>query len=181
MHDEYVVLRHKTERSVGKYELERIVCAHSVALIDAVIDGGAKLREVGSRLKSLEQDWANAILVQMGDGGGGSAAEDNVFEKVVRTMVEKFFAICNKIIEKESVSNEEKKIGDQIAFYLQLTSARSRRAAKEMTNHLQDYVATVRNMVAVKDKKSDAFYTQAISCMYQASQLGFFLDMQLSL
>ena len=75
MHDEYLALRRMTERSVGKYAMERIVGAHAVAFIDVVLglknDGG---------LVHLQNEWANAILNQLPDDGGSSF----MFERTVR-------------------------------------------------------------------------------------------------
>jgi hypothetical protein len=176
MHDEYLALRRMTERSVGKYAMERIVGAHAVAVIDVVLgvsgNSGALIR--------LENEWANAILNQLPDDDGGSSF---MFERTVRKMVERFFKICNVLISGGG-GDTDQKILDQVTFYTSLTTAQSRRAVQEMTQQLQDYTQCLKQLSASKPSRlrqpGNDFYMYAVSCMYQANKLGFFLDMELS-
>jgi hypothetical protein len=181
MHDEYLALRRMTERSVGKYAMERIVGAHAVAFIDVVLglknDGG---------LARLQNEWANAILNQL------PAAQDDegsfLFERTVRKMVERFFKICNATVAAPSKGggggDVDQKILDQVTFYTSLTTAQSRRAVLEMTQQLHDYIQCLKQLVSSRpsgpEGPSNVFYMYAVSCMYQANKLGFFLDVELS-
>ena len=174
MHDEYLALRRMTERSVGKYAMERIVGAHAVAVIDVVLGVSGS-----NALNRLENEWANAILNQLpdDDNGGGTSF---MFERTVRKMVERFFKICNGAAA--GGGDTDQKILDQVTFYTSLTTAQSRRAVQEMTQQLQDYIQCVRQLAAAKRPPpfGNDFYMYAVSCMYQANKLGFFLDMELS-
>lgn len=177
MHDEYLALRRMTERSAGKYAMERIVGAHAVAVIDVVLG----VSGAGSNaLIRLENEWANAILNQLpdDDNGGGTSF---MFERTVRKMVERFFKICNGLISAGGGGDTNQKILDQVTFYTSLTTAQSRRAVQEMTQQLQDYIQCVRQLAAKRPPPlGNDFYMYAVSCMYQANKLGFFLDMELS-
>ena len=166
---EYDVVRKITERSVGKYDMERIVGMHSLACIDVVL----KKRNnfvAGVNMRGIQEDWSNAILrsVVMDD----DADVDYEFQKAVRKMVKRFFDMCNSILNG---TPEKYDLRSQLIFYSSL-STQTRRTAVELETLLNDYTWSIRKLV----NSPDDFLVHAVSTMCLANKLGFFLDSELS-
>lgn len=174
----YHELRAVTERSVGKYDMERILGRHVLACIDYVANRDRNGFVAGFDMRDLQEQWANGILRSIGsaagaedDGGGG------VFQTAVRKIVKRFFGICNAILKREP---EPYSLQDQLVFYTSL-STQDRRTVVQLERMINQYVNALRNLVAVAGKASvEDFQMHAVSAMVVANQLGYVLDLEFS-
>jgi len=173
---EFEQVQRQTRQTVGKFDFERIVGKHALLCLSILTNRNFNTAfENGSEWATIRREWEDAILLSVfadrNDDG------DYTFEKAVRKVIGKFFNDCMSIMKSKPETGDPEN-AKQVQLYSNLTCL-TRRSIVEIQKMLNDYKYALGRVVSVK-QDSDHYYTFALSFLYAANRLGYFLDLEMN-
>lgn len=172
---EFEQVQRQTRQTVGKFDFERIVGKHALLCLSILTSRNLeKAFENGSEWATIRREWEDAILLSVfaerNDG-------DYTFEKAVRKVIGKFFDDCISVMKRKPETKDPEN-AKQVQLYSNLTCL-TRRSIVEIQKMLSDYKYELARVASVK-QDNDHYYTFALSFLYAANRLGYFLDLEMN-
>jgi len=175
---EFEQVQRQTRQTVGKFDFERIVGKHALLCLSVLASAkqGNEF-ETGVDWAGVRREWEDAILLSVFAEDDGTA--NFTFEKAVRKVIGKFFNDCISIMKNKPQAKDADN-AQQVKLYSSLTCS-TRRSIVEIQKLLNDYKDALRLVSQnINGERNEQYYIYAVSFLYAANRLGYFLDLEMN-